>query len=82
MTSSSWERIDSAHWRCRVLGCVLDVAKLERVQWGWTVCLDDHLIEAGMAGSLEKAMIDALLNCRTYLNSKAHIKMSETNLTA
>ncbi len=60
MTKSPWIRNDRDHWRCRLLGCVLDVAELETDKWGWTVCLGDHLIEAGMTTSIENAKIAAV----------------------
>ena len=44
-----------------MLSCVLDVASLEADKWGWTVCLNDFLIDAGMADSLEEAKIEAVL---------------------
>ncbi len=59
MTNSRWEHINRDRWRRCMLKCVIDVAKFEADKWGWSVCLDDHLIEAGMTCSLERAKADA-----------------------
>ena len=63
MVSTHWETLGQDHWRRHLRGYTLDVAKLGENQWGWTVCLNDQLIEAGFANSLTKARIEVQLTC-------------------
>ena len=60
MMNSHWKFLGHDHWRLHLPGAVLDVANLGPDQWGWTVCQNDCLMEAGVASSRQAAM-DAVL---------------------